>query len=171
MNELADDISYHVWRTKYRYADQGISEHDIAETWRRIARALAGVELKDASLWEERFFTILQDFKFLPGGRIQAGAGTSRSVTLFNCFVLGTIDDSISGIFRALQESALTVQQGGHRRRFFHSAPQRYSNQRRGHHRLRSNLIHARVGCYVRHHFVHWNTSRRHDGHAALRSP
>jgi len=113
MNELADDISHHVWRTKYRYADQGISEHGIAETWRRIARALAGVELKDASLWEERFFAILQDFKFLPGGRIQAGAGTSRSVTLFNCFVLGTIDDSISGIFRALQESALTMQQGG----------------------------------------------------------
>src|SRR3974390_2285489 len=113
MNEWANDISHHVWRTKYRYADQGISEHGIAETWRRIARALAGVELKDASLWEERFFAILQDFKFLPGGRIQAGAGTSRSVTLFNCFVLGTIDDSISGIFRALQESAMTMQQGG----------------------------------------------------------
>jgi ribonucleoside-diphosphate reductase alpha chain len=56
---------------------------------------------------------ILQDFKFLPGGRIQAGAGTARHVTLFNCFVMGIVEDSILGIFRALQEGALTMQQGG----------------------------------------------------------
>jgi len=64
-------------------------------------------------VWEERFFSALQDFKFLPGGRIHAGAGTPRHVTLFNCFVMGTIEDSIPGIFRALQEGALTMQQGG----------------------------------------------------------
>jgi ribonucleoside-diphosphate reductase alpha chain len=52
-------------------------------------------------------------FKFLPSGRIQAGAGTGRNVTLFNCFVMGAIEDSVSGIFAALQESAKTLQQGG----------------------------------------------------------
>ena len=62
---------------------------------------------------KQRFFDILKDFKFLPGGRIQAGAGTARNVTLFNCFVMGTIEDSIPGIFRALQEGAVTMQQGG----------------------------------------------------------
>jgi len=67
----------------------------------------------DAVAWERRFFSILQDFKFLPGGRIHAGSGTSRSVTLFNCFVMGKIEDSIPGIFRAQQEGALTMQQGG----------------------------------------------------------
>jgi len=113
MNESASDISSHVWRTKYRYADQGVAERDIAQTWRRVARTLAAVERKDAVLWEERFYSILQDFQFLPGGRIQAGAGTGRSVTLFNCFVLGTVEDSVPGIFRALQESAVTMQQGG----------------------------------------------------------
>ena len=60
-----------------------------------------------------RFFGILQDFKFLPGGRIQAGAGTDRDVTLFNCFVMGPIEDFISGIFAALAEGAITMQQGG----------------------------------------------------------
>ena len=35
----------------------------------------------------------MRDFQFLPGGRIQAGAGTDRDVTLFNCFVMGTIED------------------------------------------------------------------------------
>ena len=59
------------------------------------------------------FFHFCKDFKFLPGGRIQAGAGTGRNVTLFNCFVMGTIEDSIPGIFAALQESATTMQQGG----------------------------------------------------------
>ena len=113
MNEFASEISRHVWRSKYRYVDHTVSEHRISDSWRRIARALAAVEPKDTALWEDRFFSILQDFKFLPGGRIQAGAGTDRKVTLFNCFVMGRVDDSIPGIFRALQEGAVTMQQGG----------------------------------------------------------
>jgi ribonucleoside-diphosphate reductase alpha chain len=73
---------------------------------------LAVVEKADrADEWEERFYGLLQDFKFLPGGRILAGAGTCHRVTLFNCFVMGSIEDSISGIFEALKESALTMQQ------------------------------------------------------------
>ena len=113
MNEFASDISRHVWQTKYRYAEHGTYERGLVDTWRRIAGTLAAVEPMDAALWEDRFFNILQDFKFLPGGRIQAGAGTARKVTLFNCFVMGTIDDLIPGIFRALQEGAVTMQQGG----------------------------------------------------------
>ena len=68
---------------------------------------------RNAAIWEERFFALLEGFRFLPGGRIQAGAGAERNVTLFNCFVMGTIEDSIPGIFRALEEGALTMQQGG----------------------------------------------------------
>lgn len=109
MNEPMADISRHVWETKYRYAH----ERTIADSWRRIACALAAVEPNDPVGWEARFFRILQDFRFLPGGRIQAGAGTARNVTLFNCFVMGPIEDSIPGIFRALQEGAVTMQQGG----------------------------------------------------------
>ena len=113
MNESATDISHHIWETKYRYADRGHAERTILDTWRRVAHALAAIEQKDASAWEHKFFAILQDFKFLPGGRIQAGAGTARNVTLFNCFVMGAIEDSMPGIFRALQEGALTMQEGG----------------------------------------------------------
>ncbi len=113
MSEFPADISRHVWETKYRYADAEACEQAIVETWRRIARALAAMEGERAPAWAERFFSLLKNFKFLPGGRIQAGAGTARNVTLFNCFVMGTIEDSISGIFRALQEAALTMQQGG----------------------------------------------------------
>ena len=105
MNDFAADISRHIWETKYRYADGDRREQHIGDSWRRIARALAAVEEKNVrSVCEQQFLSILQDFKFLPGGRIQAGAGTPRHVTLFNCFVMGIVEDSIPGIFRALQE-------------------------------------------------------------------
>lgn len=113
MNDFPNDISRHVWAAKYRYANDDRKEQTIADTWRRVASALAAVEQSDRAGWEARFFGILRNFAFLPGGRIQAGAGTPRNVTLFNCFVMGAIEDSISGIFRALQESAVTMQQGG----------------------------------------------------------
>jgi ribonucleoside-diphosphate reductase alpha chain len=113
MDDFATDISRHVWEAKYQHSDENVTERTIADTWRRIARAVAAAEPHDKETWERRFFDILKDFKFLPGGRIQAGAGTDRNVTLFNCFVMGTIDDSIPGIFQALQEGAVTMQQGG----------------------------------------------------------
>jgi ribonucleoside-diphosphate reductase alpha chain len=103
-------IARHVWETRYR---AGAAETSIEATWRRVAHALAQAEVSDHDEWERRFFDILQDFQFLPGGRIQAGAGVDRDVTLFNCFVMGTIEDSIPGIFRALEEGALTMQRGG----------------------------------------------------------
>ena len=107
-------ISEHIWDTKYRYREDGaVRDRDITDTWRRIARALAGVEQKDRDDWERRFYDVLEDFRFLPGGRIQAGAGTRRRVTLFNCFVMGVIEDSMDGIFEALKEGALTMQRGG----------------------------------------------------------
>ena len=108
------DISRHIWDSKYRSHDaRGRLEADITDTWHRVARALASVESSNRAQWAQRFYAALEDFKFLPGGRIQAAAGTARRVTLFNCFVMGRIKDSMDGIFDALKEGALTLQQGG----------------------------------------------------------
>jgi ribonucleoside-diphosphate reductase alpha chain len=114
MSRFAAPIAEAIWDMKYRLkeADGTPVDRTVEETWRRIARALAAVEA-DPALWEERFVRALEDFRFLPAGRITAGAGTGRSVTLFNCFVMGTIPDSMAGIFDALKEAALTMQQGG----------------------------------------------------------
>ncbi|MBF9029136.1 adenosylcobalamin-dependent ribonucleoside-diphosphate reductase [Rhodobacterales bacterium HKCCE3408] len=114
MTRFAAPISEAIWDMKYRLkqADGSAVDETVEDTWRRIARATAAVE-KDPSVWEGRFYAALEDFRFLPAGRIIAGAGTGRSVTLFNCFVMGTIDDSMAGIFGALKEAALTMQQGG----------------------------------------------------------
>jgi len=99
---------------KYRLRDAAGAPVDgtVADTWRRVARALAAAELDPAS-WEERFYGALDGFGFIPAGRILAGAGTGRDVTLFNCFVMGTIPDDMGGIFAHLREAALTLQQGG----------------------------------------------------------
>ena len=108
---LDTPIARHVWQSRYRAG--AAAEASVEATWRRVAHALADVETADRAGWEQRFLDIMRDFQFLPGGRIQAGAGTNRDVTLFNCFVMGTIEDSIPGIFRALQEGAVTMQHGG----------------------------------------------------------
>src|SRR5579863_7190339 len=112
-NALAGEI----WSSKYRFAptsDPGRSDASIEDTWARVAKALSEAKAPEArSLWAERFGSALQDFRFLPAGRILAGAGTGRAVTLFNCFVMGTIPDDLGGIFDHLREAALTMQQGG----------------------------------------------------------
>jgi ribonucleoside-diphosphate reductase alpha chain len=107
-------ISQQIWDMKYRFQEPDGSVHDktIEDTWHRIAKALAAPE-PDPSQWEEQFYEALEDFKFLPAGRIIAGAGTARKVTLFNCFVMGTVPDDMAGIFDHLKEAALTLQQGG----------------------------------------------------------
>ncbi|MEM1273038.1 MAG: adenosylcobalamin-dependent ribonucleoside-diphosphate reductase [Pseudomonadota bacterium] len=114
MSQFAAPIAEQIWDMKYRLKDiDGTPLDDtIEDSWARIAVALADVE-DDPDAWAPKFYAALEDFKFLPAGRIIAGAGTRRSVTLFNCFVMGTVPDSMGGIFDALKEAALTMQQGG----------------------------------------------------------
>ena len=113
---VLDPISAEIWDMKYRFKEPGGAVFDatIEASWQRVATAVAKAEAEGArELWSDRFYEALSDFKFLPAGRILAGAGTGRTVTLFNCFVMGRIDDSMAGIFDGLKEAALTLQQGG----------------------------------------------------------
>ena len=107
-------ISQQIWDMKYRLkkADGQPVDKTLADTWRRVARALAAPE-DDAKAWEERFYEALEDFRFLPAGRVVSGAGSERNVTLFNCFVMGDVPDDMAGIFDNLKEASLTLQQGG----------------------------------------------------------
>jgi ribonucleoside-diphosphate reductase alpha chain len=108
-NPFSMEISRHIWETRYRAP----GETDIRDTWRRVARAIAAAEIHEPAMWAERFYALLDPFRFLPGGRILAGAGTGHRVTLFNCFVMGEIADDLEHIFEALKEGALTMQHGG----------------------------------------------------------
>src|SRR6201986_3924364 len=111
---LVGSISQQIWDMKYRLRGPSgdVVDKTIEDTWRRVATALAAPE-RDSAQWAERFYAAMTDFKFLPAGRVVAGAGSARSVILFNCFVMGTIPDDMGGIFTHLREAALTMQQGG----------------------------------------------------------
>ena len=111
---FTNQLSRLIWERNYRYLEQtGPIDQTIEDTWQRIASALASQEQDAQDHWQQQFYQLLSGFQFLPGGRIQAGCGTQHKVTLFNCFVMGTIEDSMDGIFNALKEGALTMQLGG----------------------------------------------------------
>jgi ribonucleoside-diphosphate reductase alpha chain len=111
----SDDISRQIWDLKYRLKGAGVTgDETIADTWARVAGAVSLAERPELRAhWRDQFLGVLQDYRFLPAGRILAGAGSGRAVTLFNCFVMGTIPDDMAGIFDSLKEASLTMQQGG----------------------------------------------------------
>jgi ribonucleoside-diphosphate reductase alpha chain len=109
------DISKDIWNKKYRFKGNETIAEDITveDTWKRVSKAVAANE-KDSEFWEKEFYKILSDYRFLPAGRITANAGTKLdSVTMFNCYVLNDISDSIEGIFDTVKNAALTQKQGG----------------------------------------------------------
>ncbi len=109
--EVLTAASKRIWQQKYRLDG---ADKTIEDTWRRVARAAAQAEKKsDAKRWSSKFYHAMSDFAFLPGGRILAGAGADRNVTLFNCFVMGRIEDDMTSIFDNVKEAALTMQRGG----------------------------------------------------------
>ncbi len=108
-------IARQIWEAKYRFEPAGgLAEHSIEETWARVAAAAASAESRSGrKAWQRRFLDAMAGFAFIPAGRVLAGAGTGRDVTLFNCFVMGEIGDDMGSIFANVREAALTLQQGG----------------------------------------------------------
>lgn len=107
---ISEPISQYVWNTRYRDGGEGPS---VDATWDRVALALSQAESHHRDNWRDRFRQSLSHFRFLPGGRILAGAGSPKRTTLFNCFVMGPLHDSLDGIFSALGESMVTMHAGG----------------------------------------------------------
>ena len=106
-NELAIDVL----RNKYLAPGETGPLH----MWDRIARAVSAVE-RDREHWYDQFFSLLLDFKFIPGGRVMHGAGRDearRKPTLSNCYVVPIVEDSVEGIYRCLSESAMVYRTGG----------------------------------------------------------
>ncbi|MEQ1612144.1 MAG: adenosylcobalamin-dependent ribonucleoside-diphosphate reductase [Hyphomicrobiaceae bacterium] len=111
-------IAKAIWQQKYqlRGGDLQVVDGSIEATWARIGEAAAEPERggkRAKSTWARRFAEGMSDFGFLPAGRIIAGAGAGRDVTLFNCFVMGPVADDLSAIFGSVREAALTMQAGG----------------------------------------------------------
>ncbi len=99
---------------KNKYLAPG--ETHPTDLWMRQAVAISSIEktkrLQD--LWTQNFYAILEDFKFVPGGRIMHGAGREDiTTTLNNCYVVAIRDDSIRSIYKTINDEALTYKYGG----------------------------------------------------------
>lgn len=100
-------IRQKVFLDRYALKDQdgSLLEHAPEQMWHRVARGIAQNEKKkDQEKWEEEFYRVMDDFKFVPAGRILSGAGTGYQVTYFNCFVIPSPKDSREGILDSLKQ-------------------------------------------------------------------
>ncbi|MCC6627701.1 MAG: adenosylcobalamin-dependent ribonucleoside-diphosphate reductase [Chloroflexi bacterium] len=91
------------------------TEQTPEEMWRRVARGIATVETTPEARqrWEQEFYRALQDFRFVPGGRILTGAGSGHEVTFYNCYVIPSPDDSRGGILDNLKVLTEIMARGG----------------------------------------------------------
>ena len=108
-------IAQQIWEAKYqfRYENQ-VVDFNVQDTWSRVANGLADVEKEGVRRkWAAAFYDAMESFKLIPGGRVLAGCGTNRDVTLCNTFVMRTIPDSLSGIMDTVKDAALTMKMGG----------------------------------------------------------
>ncbi|MDE1845922.1 MAG: adenosylcobalamin-dependent ribonucleoside-diphosphate reductase [Candidatus Micrarchaeota archaeon] len=112
-----DELRARVFYEKYTLRDvNGIKmEKTPPEMWRRVANAMASAEETDETRkeWEAKFYWLLENFKFVPGGRIMFGAGQAKKTTLLNCYVIPVKEDSIEAIFDWCKEAARTYSFGG----------------------------------------------------------
>lgn len=97
------EVAEFIYREKYLQPGE-----TFEEGMTRIAGAL-----QDNEEHFRAFRDTLMDQRFLPAGRIQVAVGATRSTTPYNCFVSGTIEDSMEGICSRLTESLQTMRLGG----------------------------------------------------------
>lgn len=102
-----DGIREKVFLDRYALKDKNgeLVEHTPKEMWKRVAKGIAATEKpEDRKKWEKEFYQAMEDFKFVPAGRILSGAGTGYQVTYFNCFVIPSPKDSREGILESLKQ-------------------------------------------------------------------
>ncbi|MCK6074176.1 adenosylcobalamin-dependent ribonucleoside-diphosphate reductase [Paenibacillus silvae] len=126
MKEVGEIVERQGQQVKVRTRSDAVIETDVEkltltiektpeEMWDRLAKAVASVETtpEQRTIWESRFRSVLEDWKLVPGGRIAAGAGASEELTLFNCYVIPSPQDSRGGIMKTLTEMTEIMARGG----------------------------------------------------------
>ncbi len=111
-----DGVREKVFLDRYSLKDKKGAplEKEPSEMWKRVARGIASVEKKKVKkYWEDKFALAMEDFKFVPGGRVLAGAGTGYAVTFYNCFVIPSPPDSRDGILENLKQMVEIMARGG----------------------------------------------------------
>lgn len=111
-----NDLSQKVFLDRYslKNAKGAPTEKTPEQMWKRVAKAVAEIEKKETRKeWEKEYYYAMKDFKYIPGGRILAGAGTGFAVTYYNCFVIPSPKDSRDGILDTLKQMVEIMARGG----------------------------------------------------------
>ncbi|HEY5477393.1 MAG TPA: ribonucleotide reductase N-terminal alpha domain-containing protein, partial [Tepidiformaceae bacterium] len=109
MPETYSEIQLKIFRDRYAFD----GEQYPHEAWRRVADAVAAHDPDTQTTWSERFYDLLDGFKYVPGGRIIAAMGTGAGVTAQNCYVIPSPDDSRDGIMDSLRQWVEIQSKGG----------------------------------------------------------
>ena len=90
-------------------------ETDPGQMMDRVARGIAEAEATPElqEEWSGRFRWLLDDWKFVPAGRILAAAGTEQLLTYYNCYVIPSPSDSRGGIIETLHRMTEIMSRGG----------------------------------------------------------
>lgn len=105
MEKYGPEIPIAEWVDVTKYRQPG-------ETFTQKCGRIAGA-LSDNQDHYDKFYQLLKEQKFLPGGRIQAAVGSAKRVTAFNCFVMPKVPDDFLGIMKVMTEGGQTLRMGG----------------------------------------------------------
>ena len=110
--KFTNGFSHETWYQKYKAPN----DKTVEDTWLRVAKHLASAE-EDPEVWTQKFYDALENFKFVPGGRITSNAGTGlKGTSMINCFVDGFEGkdlDSIESIYQTLLKQAQILKSEG----------------------------------------------------------
>lgn len=114
---LLAGLSQKVFHDRYALKNEKgeATEKTAEEMWRRVAGAISQAEKSQAKQteWAKKFYWALEDFKFVPAGRILTGAGSRVDLTYYNCFVLPYPEDSRGGIMDSVKTMVEILSRGG----------------------------------------------------------
>lgn len=115
---MSEELKNQVLHDKYFLKDDdgNLLETKEEQIWDRVSTAIASVEEQsNKKKWQKEFHWLLENWKFVPGGRILFGAGNTakKRVTNLNCYFINLTGDSIEGIYKCLSETARTLAMGG----------------------------------------------------------
>ena len=112
--KFVQNISEQVWNDTYKWE----TDKNVNDSFLRTAKHIATNEKKNnIDYYTNKYYEILSNNRYVPGGRILSNAGTGlKNVSFINCFgdgFRGYDQDSLESIFRTVSNAGLILKSEG----------------------------------------------------------
>lgn len=101
--EIKNPILFKIWEDRYKKGNETVDDNI-----KRVAKYISKNEEE-----EKVFYDLMNNGLFFPAGRTMSNSGIGKDLTLNNCFVLNSVEDSIDDIFDKVKMGAITQKAGG----------------------------------------------------------